>query len=73
MRTGVGRIFQTALGRLTILSMASALIAGTIWAWRTSPYYLLPDQYLTTFKPEETFARAKAVNSIFDRTLIGVC
>jgi len=46
--------FQTVIGRFAALSLAVAIIAGTVWSWRTSPWYLIPDQYFITVSPQES-------------------
>ncbi|HEY5306240.1 MAG TPA: hypothetical protein VIJ52_06180 [Pseudolabrys sp.] len=34
--------------------MIVAIIAGGVWSWRTSPWYLVPDQYFITVSPQES-------------------
>lgn len=34
--------------------MTVAIIAGGVWSWRTSPWYLVPDQYFITVSPQES-------------------
>jgi hypothetical protein len=74
MWMGSTRVFRTVLGRLIVVSMAWALIAGAIWCWQTSPYYLLQDEYFATFKPEDSVlarqGRQFDIRSTFDRDLL---
>jgi len=44
--------FHTILGRFALLAVAVAIVAGGVWSWRTSPWYLLPDQYFITVNPQ---------------------
>jgi hypothetical protein len=46
--------FQTILGRFAGLAVAVAIITGSVWSWRTSPWYLIPDRYFITVSPQET-------------------
>jgi hypothetical protein len=48
------RAFQTVIGRFAALSLAVAVIAGAVWSSRTSPWYLVPDQYFITVSPQES-------------------
>lgn len=45
---------RTILGRFAVLAVAVAIIVGGVWSWRTSPWYLLPDQYFITVSPQES-------------------
>jgi hypothetical protein len=46
--------FHTNVGRFAVLAVAVAIIAGGVWSWRTSPWYLIPDRYFVTYSPQET-------------------
>lgn len=56
------RFLGMAIGRLMVLSMGVALVVGTIWSWRTSSWYLLPDQYYFTIKPEDSTLQRRRSN-----------
>jgi hypothetical protein len=62
------------ISRLAVLSLGIALAVGTTWSWRTSPWYLLPDQYYFTIKPEDsTLQRGGSrfdINFPYHRTLL---
>jgi hypothetical protein len=63
-----------AIGRLVVLALSVALAVGTIWSWRTSSWYLLPDQYYFTVKPEDsTLQRSRSsfdINVPYHRDLL---
>jgi hypothetical protein len=67
-------LFQTAIGRLTVLSVVVAMVVGAIWSWRTSPWYLVQDEYFITVSPDESYlARGGAnfdISSQYHRSLL---
>jgi hypothetical protein len=68
------RLFQTAIGRLSVLSIAVALFVGAIWSWRTAPWYLLQDQYFITVSPDNSYLQRRGavfnIQSNYDRDLL---
>jgi hypothetical protein len=65
---------QTAIGRLSVLSIAVALFVGAIWSWRTAPWYLLQDQYFITVSPDNSYLQRRGavfnIQSNYDRDLL---
>ncbi|MGJ4906978.1 hypothetical protein [Bradyrhizobium sp. HKCCYLS2033] len=46
------QLAQSVLGRLSVLTLGLAVIAGVWWAWSTSPWYLPPQEYYVTVSPD---------------------
>src|SRR5205809_66646 len=67
-------IFGTVIGRLATASLLIAAMAGGVWAWTTSPWYLLPDQYFITISPDggalQRNGRPFDIRSEYDRSLL---
>jgi hypothetical protein len=45
-------LLQSVFRRLSVLSLVLAIISGAVWAWRTTPWYLPPQQYFVTVSPD---------------------
>jgi hypothetical protein len=69
-----GKLLGTVIGRLAAAALMIALIAGSVWAWRTGPWYLVQDQYFITVSPDggvlQRDGRPFNIRSEYDRSLL---
>lgn len=67
-------LLRTILGRLGLLALLVATVAGGAWAWMTSPRYLVSQQYFITVAPDEAYrqrsGRSFDLGSSYHRSLL---
>ena len=50
-------LLRSVIGRLSVLLIGIAVIGGSVWSWRTAPWYLVSQQYFITVSPNDTYTQ----------------